>query len=616
MHPDVYKRPLLLVLAALIVGLCFLYHPAPGKRDVFHFIPQKEVTLTGRVESFAVTKKDSQHVFLQVGSVNGQPAGGRVYARIKDFTPLWKDTLTLTGRLQRPYGISMPGNFDWRNYLAQKQTFTEIKSSRVEQVKPAAWPWRVVRAVRRDILRVFSENFPPQVAYIAGGILLGERGELDADLYTAFQDSGAVHLLVASGGNVGFVTLLTLGIGVLMGLRRRWLLVVALNTAGIYTLVAGADAPLLRAYLMATCACVGYFLGRNSGVFQGLILSCVIILLRSPSAVFETGFQMSFLATLAIVICLNNYRVPGTWPKTLRFFAQIFLATLASQLALLPIFTNVFYKVSLVGLLSNMILVPFASLLMALGFAYYLLTLVHAGILLYYPCLWGFEIFQYLVQFFASFRFSSLTATAWNGGSVAAYYLVLFWISQLPHRAFARKIAVPCLAGALLAWGIGYGSSSLPRACLFSEWDKRAVLVRLDKRTSILLNDGLDEEKLERALFAWGLRHTDLAISFDRAATFSAPWAHAHAEPFLDLWPGDTVPVGFGRIKAVWGIHQTKEGRLWEDTGYSGLRRGNISYCIEKDARTLCVGSEGRFVKLPSGKILPGKRNETVCARW
>ena len=117
MHPDVYKRPLLVVLAVLILGLCFLYHPAPGKRDVFHFIPQKEVTLTGRVESFAVTKKDSQHVFLQVESVNGQPARGRVYARIKDFTPLWKDTLTLAGRLQRPYGISIPGNFDWRNYF-------------------------------------------------------------------------------------------------------------------------------------------------------------------------------------------------------------------------------------------------------------------------------------------------------------------------------------------------------------------------------------------------------------------------------------------------------------------------------------------------------------------
>ena len=237
----------------------------------------------------------------------------------------------------------------------------------------------------------------------------------------------------------------------------------ALFTAGLYTLVAGADAPLLRAYLMAASACTGYFLGRNSGVFQGLLLSCLIILLANPAAVFDTGFQMSFLATLSIIIFLNNYRVPGNWPKVLRFFAQIFLATLASQLVLLPIFTNIFYKVSLSGLVSNMLLVPFASGLMVLGFAYYLLTVLHAGVVLQAPFGWGLELFQYTVQFFASFRFSSIQAAAWNGGSVVAYYMLLFWISQLPKRAFARRLFLPCIITALLACGIGYGWSSLPR---------------------------------------------------------------------------------------------------------------------------------------------------------
>ena len=116
--------------------------------------------------------------------------------------------------------------------------------------------------------------------------------------------------------------------------------------AGVYTVLAGADAPLTRAYFMTVCAVAGYFLRRNSGVFQGLVLSCLVILLVHPAAVFETGFQMSFLATLAIVVCLNLYEIPYTWPRWVRFFAQIFLATLSTQLVLLPVFTNVFYKVS------------------------------------------------------------------------------------------------------------------------------------------------------------------------------------------------------------------------------------------------------------------------------
>ena len=616
MHPDVYKRPLLLVLAALILTLCFFYRPTPSKRDVFHFIAQKEVTLVGRVESFAVFKKDSQNVWIKVKTVNGQRADGWVYARMTGFAPQWKDTLILTGRLQHPYGISLPGNFDWRVYLAQHHTFAEIKTSQAQKLKSAAWPWRMIRAVRRDMLRVFNESFPPPIASVAGGVLLGERGELGADLYTAFQDSGAIHLLVASGGNVGFVTLLTLGLGALLRLRRRTLLGAALITAGVYTLIAGADGPLLRAYLMAACACLGYFLGRNSGVFQGLLLSCALILIGNPAAVFDTGFQMSFLATLAIIIFLNNYQMPARWPKTVRFFGQIFLATLAAQLVLLPIFTNVFYKVSLTGLVSNMILVPFASGLMAVGFAYYLFTLLHVGILLYYPCLWGLEIFQYIVEFFASFRFSSIPATAWTGGSIIAYYILLFWFSQMPQRAFARRILGPCVATALLAWGIGQYRASRPRVFLLSEWNKHAVIVKINKKHSLLFNAGIADEKLERALFALGLRQTEAALSFDGYPAISSSLSAQAKTGFSDIWPGETFSVKGATVQAVWGIHQAKDGRLWEDTGYSGARKGNISYCVEKSARTLCAGSEGRFVKLPSGELLIAKRNETVSARW
>ena len=51
---------------------------------------------------------------------------------------------------------------------------------------------------------------------------------------------------------------------------------------------------------------------------------------------------MSFLATLAIVICMNVYELPYQWPRWVKFFVQIFMATLSTQLVLLPVFTNVF----------------------------------------------------------------------------------------------------------------------------------------------------------------------------------------------------------------------------------------------------------------------------------
>ncbi len=601
MHPSVYKRPLLWILAALIIGLSLFYTPAPGKRDVSRFLLPDEVTLIGQVDSFPLTKNGKQSAWLKISSLNGSPVTGRVYARLNDFSVNWKDTVQVTGKLQEPYAVDLPGNFNWQNYLSRKQTFAEIKVSNIVPIKPAAWLWQIIRRVRQDILRTLNQSFPPKLAGIAGGILLGERGDFAPDLYTAFQDSGAIHLLVASGGNVGFVTLLTLAVGVAVGLRRRPLLLVALLSAGLYTLIAGADAPLLRAYLMAVCACVGYFLGRNSGVLQGLILSGLIILCVTPAAVFDTGFQMSFLATLSIIVFLNNFHVPDKWPKAARFFAQIFLATLASQLALLPIFTNVFYKVSLTGLLSNMILVPLASVLMGISFAYYLLTLLHVGVILYYPCLWGLTLFQSLVEFFASFRFSSMAATAWNGGSIAAYYILLFWISQLPHKTFFKKLCVPCLLAALLCFGIGRALQNRPQLFLLNEWNHRAVIIKTNRKTALVFNDDFPAEKLERALHALGISKAAFTTSLDS---------------FEMRWPGEEILRDNATVRATWELRQTRDGHVYQNTGYSGQPKEGLSYCVQVKKREVCIGSHAWFVMLPNGETRSYKPNGTVRLRW
>ena len=614
MHPSVYKRPLLWVVAAVLVGLSLFYHPAPGKRDVSLFLPQKEVSLTGRVDSFPITRKGKHYAWIRVSSVNQTEARGRVYARLGENSVAWKDRVEISGRLQTPYGISLPGNFDWQSYLARKQTFVEIKTSEVRLLRPAAWPWRLIRWVRSDILRELHNAFPPPLAGIAGGILLGERGDISPDLYTAFQDSGAIHLLVASGGNVGFVTLLTLGLGILCGLRRRTLLTVALITAGIYTLIAGADAPLLRAYLMAVCACVGYFLGRNSGVFQGVLLSCLIILCCTPQAVFDTGFQMSFLATLAIVICLNNYRVPGKWPNWVRFFVQIFLATLSSQLVLLPIFTNVFYKVSVTGLVSNMILVPLASLLMGLDFAYYIFAKLHLGVVLYYPCLWGLSLFQGLVEFFASLQFSSLPASAWNGGSIVAYYVLLFWISQLPHKDFAKKLAVPCFVLALLSTSVGWWMQQRPRVYLLNEWKHHAAIVRTGGHQFLVFNDGISAEKLKRTLLALGSARASFSTSFEPEELLPPALSARTEVPFETFWPGDEISIGKAIVRPVWELRQTQDGRVYEDTGYSG--QNGLSYCVRVKKRGICIGSHARFAQLSNGKSVSYQPNGTVQTAW
>lgn len=621
MHPDAYKRPLFIGLVLFIVCLWLFYKPAAGPDDPSRFVSSKEpVCAEGQIESFAVSKKNSRNVILNVSSVNGQRTRGNLYARIKNFEPLWKDGIRLCGKIKKPYGIDMPGNFDWREYLAVKHVFAEISADGAEVIRPANRFYRAVRFVRADILQTFYENFNVNLAGIAGGVLLGERGEIDPALYTAFQDSGAIHLLVASGGNVGFVTLVVFGVCSLFGFGRKRTAWLALAVAGVYTLIAGADAPLTRAYFMTVCACAGYMLGRNSGVFQGLVLSCLVILCFNPAAVFETGFQMSFLATLAIVVCLNNYKMPYNWPKGATFFLQIFLATLSTQLILLPVFTNVFYKVSVTGLLSNMLLVPMASFVMGLTFLFYLFTLLKIGFLLKgvtFAALWTF---QYLVEFFAGFKLSSLQAAAMPAGWIVSFYALVFLAFHVPVKTFFRKIWIPCVAVAVLAPAAQYFFFTPNRAYVFGEWDKRSVLIRAKSGETVLIGAKIPGEKLARAVLGSGSRTADAVLLFtdhpkERAGLEelnSLLRVRESVVPFKEgLWPGDSVQAGSCRIEMVWGEHVTKDGRRWTSRGYCGNGKDSVSYRVLCGGKELLAGADGRFVKTEEA-VLPAALNQSI----
>ncbi len=614
MHPDTYKRPLLFLLLALIVGLAFFYRPAPSAGDLYNYLSQKEVTLTGRVEHFYTAKPKSNNVILKVFTVDGIPATGYTYARLQDVEPLWKDTLEVKGRVRAPYGIDLLGNFNWRNYLAYKHVFTEIQSSEVTVIKQAPWPYRVLRAVRQDILQVFNTHLEPTLATIAGGILLGEHSDLSPELHTAFQDSGAIHLLVASGGNVGFVTLMTLAVCALFSLGRRKALIIALAVAGVYTLIAGADAPLIRAYFMAVFTCLGLLLGRNSGTFHGLVFSCFVILVFNPASLFETGFQMSFLATAALIICLHNYPVTTKSPRFVRFFVQIFLSTLAVQLALLPVFTNVFHKISLTGLIANMLLVPLASILLGLSFGYYVLVKLHIGEVLFYPLWGGLFSFRQLVEFFASFNVSALPVTSWKPGSIVAYYVVLFWVLNLPLKNWARRgvwVVAPLVTVVLLGQSL---LNSGPRVYLLDEWYKGVALVETADKHLFILGNGLHPDKVKAALYHTGYKRAEAVFLFDaKSSKFDyTELAREVITPFETAWPTEKDWIfDQNRVTIVWGAHLTKDGRIWYNTGYSGSPQDDVSYCFAANGREFCVGAGARFVQQGS-QITQARLNQTV----
>ena len=508
MHPSFYKRPFLIVFLVYVLLLTlFLKVPKLKQSNIFYKLPAKAKVIA-YINSYPRAKTNKQLFTADILTLNGAKQNGKIYLTCKDCPELLRgQIINFDGDLFIPGDNENFGSFKWNKYLARKYIFAQGNINKIKTIESPKGFWFYLAKVRTSILNVFWKNLPPNSAAILSGITLGEKGDISDTLYTAFQDSGAMHLLVASGGNVGFVTLIVYFLcSLFMGGRKR-IAFTALAAALVYTLIAGADAPLLRAYLMTAASTIGFILGRKSGIMQGLLLAAFFILIVNPQSLFEAGFQMSILATCAIILFTSNFKISYKIPPVLRWCLGLFCVSLCAQLALVPIFTNYFYKISFSAVFSNLFLVPLSAILMAGGFVLWLASFVK---IIFVPVLFVIKFlllcFEYLVNFFAALPFSNITAHALKPTTVFAFYILLFYILNLP--LFKRKLKSSVIVSILAAFVFSGGIFIKPQKVTVLKGRYNLNVILRDNQTK-MFGASISGSTAKKALLALGTKEID-----------------------------------------------------------------------------------------------------------
>lgn len=509
-----YKRPLFILLvcwAAVILAFRVIRPPSHNVSRDLPPLPAAGVRLEGRVAQYPVHAGNLWRFAFEVSSVDGAAADTVVMAYAADMGGAsYGDRAAFTAALGEPFNYAIPGNLDWRNYLAERGIKAEARGGRLEIIKKAPFPVRLAAAFRARALKIFEDNFTADQASVVAGVVLGEKKSVSEELRTAFQDSGAMHLLVASGSNVGFITFLVYFLCSKLKVGKKYSGLLALACAGFYVLVAGLEAPLVRGYVMFSAALAGYLLDRDSGVFQGLVIACLAILLVDPAALFDAGFQMSFIASYGITVGMT------LWDGLIRLkgpalaLVRILLVSFFAQAGLYPLMALYFHKVSLISIVSNVVLVPASGVIMGLGFA----TLVISWpVKLFWAvkALTGFGLaaFIRLIKWFAAFKYSSILVSPPSALTLAAVFCFVFVLLHAPLLGFRRRrlyalAAVPLLA--LSAAGFMPGKSLVS---VFSDSDTRSVLVRHGREGLFLVNPGISGRKLANSILHYGFREVE-----------------------------------------------------------------------------------------------------------
>lgn len=506
-----YRRPLFLLLLAY-AGAILLFPGffAPPPEPVPFPLPRSGVLAEGRVAAYPAAARGGVRFPLQTNTLYGRPhkTGLMIYAESAGGAS-YGDRVAFLADLQVPPGAAAPGALDWADYLSRRGITAQGRASEVEVVGRANPFIQLARGFRAATLRAFEAGLPAESAAVLAGVVLGEKRSVPAELKAAFQDSGAMHLLVASGSNVGFVVAVVYFLCSRFGLKRRYSGLAALLFAGFYVTAAGLDAPLVRAYLMFSAGLVAWLLRREAGAFHALTAAALLILLVSPASLFDAGFQMSFLAAYGLTVggaLWGRYLPGGPAGKA----AGLLLVSFLAQLGLYPLLAVYFHKVSLVSLLSNMLLVPAAGVAMALGF---LLAVFHkAGFVfaLLAPVTAAFTgLFIGAVKFFAALPYASVTVAEPGGWFVAGFFAAALALLHAPLLGLRRFRLYAAVLPGLLLMAAGWLPPTKAAAAeaggeLFGDANTSSALVQTPSGGLYLLNPGIRGRLLADAVLDRG----------------------------------------------------------------------------------------------------------------
>jgi competence protein ComEC len=222
--------------------------------------------------------------------------------------------------------------------------------------------------IKGALEKALSSHHDRERAQLLCGIVFGDRSRLSDPDMKAFKDTGTLHILAASGMNVGILLASVLFLLKRCGLNESRGGLVALPLIILYTFMAGASASIVRASMMISLAILAKTADRDHDLCNSLCAAGLVMLLMNPFTLFDIGFQLSFGALAGILLFAPLIeRLAALLPPWGRSAAELFLVSLGVQLVLGPLLAWHFSSLSLCAPLCNVFAVPPAGVLLYLG---------------------------------------------------------------------------------------------------------------------------------------------------------------------------------------------------------------------------------------------------------
>ncbi|MBK8620659.1 MAG: ComEC/Rec2 family competence protein [Saprospiraceae bacterium] len=388
-----YFESVLVLLLIFFLG--YYIHEISIERVKGGDLQEGEVTLTGFVETKAV--KGFNHSKL-VLSYKVADSSSRNLVKNKKILILCgkpdatfysyksSDFILVKGKLRNIRSSTNPGSFDKKSFYFYKGITQEIfiDSLSHQLVNKGSSPF-IIKFVE-NISTLWLNKIELWITgveerAIIKALLLGNKDEIDKDLYLSFSQTGAIHVLAVSGLHVGAVLYLFMYLFRIMPQYSwiRWFFKPFLISviAFIYVLLTGASPSVIRSSVMFILLLVGREWFKSVHIINILFVAAIWMLLYDPFLIYNLSFQFSYLSLAGIILFYPFVKIlfiPSN--KGLGYIWELIAVSVSAQFFVFPFALYYFHQFPVYFILSNIVAVPATLILVNAGIVMFLLSLL------------------------------------------------------------------------------------------------------------------------------------------------------------------------------------------------------------------------------------------------
>lgn len=240
------------------------------------------------------------------------------------------------------------------------------EASRIERTKQYFLHQRSLLLERLETAGLSDDRYA-----VVAAMALGDRSALTKELKETYSKTGASHVLALSGLHLGIIYALLS----MLVVGRRWQMITQVATVlsiWAFVFLTGMSASVVRSAIMLTVYALLALGHRQKMSVNTLAFTAIVMLLVTPKALFDVGFQMSFMAVFSILLFVPLFYRPFSAEylmthRAVSWLWGIVAVSVAAQIGVAPLIAYYFGRFSCYFLLTNFIVIPAATLILYLA---------------------------------------------------------------------------------------------------------------------------------------------------------------------------------------------------------------------------------------------------------